>query len=265
MDYSQYRERHHLDVTINDRVALVTMNRPETRNTFNNAMHVGIERLLPELGIDPDVGAIVLTGAGADFSVGGDVKDQERARDRGVKTILREAKYIVQALANCEAPLIAAVNGTAAQVGATVALMCDVIYMADNARIGDTHVHTALVAGDGGAVIWPLLVGPHRAKEYLMTGDYVDAATADRLGLVNHVVPSARLLDEATAFARRLAHGPGLAVRWTKMSVNRIVWQNLNLVLEMSLATEAMSVWTRDHMEALSALREKRQPQFRCE
>ena len=107
MDYSQYAEKHHLDITIDDRVALVKMNRPDTRNTMNNAMHVGLERLLPELGIDADVGAIVLTGAGTDFSIGGDLDDQERARERGVKTILREAKYIVQSFANCEAPIIA--------------------------------------------------------------------------------------------------------------------------------------------------------------
>ena len=265
MDYSQYAEKHHLDITIDDRVALVKMNRPDTRNTMNNAMHVGLERLLPELGIDADVGAIVLTGAGTDFSIGGDLDDQERARERGVKTILREAKYIVQSFANCEAPIIAAVNGTAAQVGATIALMCDIVYMADNARIADDHVRTALVAGDGGGVIWPLLVGPHRAKEYLMTGDSVDAATADRIGLVNYVVPADDLLEAATAFARRLAEGPGLAIRWTKMSINRIIWQNLNLVLEMGLATEAMSVWTKDHKEALAAIREDRQPRFRDE
>ena len=83
-----------------------------------------------------------------------------------------------------------------------------------------------------------------------MTGDSVDAATADRIGLVNYVVPADDLLEAATAFARRLAEGPGLAIRWTKMSINRIIWQNLNLVLEMGLATEAMSVWTKDHKEA---------------
>ncbi len=265
MDYTEYGERHHLDISIEDRVALVKMNRPETRNTMNNAMHVGLERLLPELGIDDEVGAIVLTGAGTDFSVGGDLADQERARERGVKTILREAKYIVQSFANCEAPIIAAINGTAAQIGATIALMCDVIYMAEDALITDDHVRTGLTAGDGGAVIWPLLVGPHRAKEFLMTGDPVDAAMADRLGLVNHVVPADRLIEEATAFARRLAHGPGLAIRWTKMTVNRIVWQNLNLVLEMGLATEALSVWTKDHKEALAAIREGREPVFRDE
>lgn len=266
MDYARYRTDHHLDVTIADRVALVKMDRPETSNTMNFPMHLGLERVFYDLGIDKDVGAIVLTGAGPDFCVGGNMNDQGMAaRKRGMPNRIRGPKYLVQALANCEAPLIAAVNGTAAQLGATIALMCDIIYMAEDARIGDTHVKTGLVAGDGGAVIWPLLVGPHRAKEYLMTGRLIDATTADRIGLVNRVVPPEQLLEEAMAVARELAHGPGLAIRWTKMAVNRVLLQNMNLALEMGMATQAMSVWTHDHLEALSALREKRPPRFRCE
>ncbi len=265
MDYSAFAKEHELDITIKDRVALVKFNRPHVRNQMTYAMHRGIERLLPDLGVDPDVGAIVLTGAGTDFSIGGSEKQQEMARDRGVKTILREAKYVVQSLANCEAPIIAAINGTAAQVAATIALMCDVIYMADNAIITDDHVRTGLTAGDGGAVIWPLLIGPHRAKEFMMTGRHIDAKLAEKMGMVNHVVPADKLLDEAMAFADELAHGPGLAIRWTKMCVNRIIWQNLNLCLEMGLATEAMSVWTKDHWEALDAIREGRKPNFKTE
>ena len=191
MDYTSFGRDHHLDIIIMDRVALVKMDRPETSNTVNPAMHLGLERLFYDLGIDPDVGAIVLTGAGEDFCVGGSVKGQYEAALHGTRKIassMRSAKFIVHGLANCEAPIIAAVNGRANQLGATIALMCDVIYMAEDASIADTHVKTGLVAGDGGAVIWPLLIGPHRAKEYLMTGRPIDAATADKLGLVNHVV-----------------------------------------------------------------------------
>lgn len=262
-DYTRYRDEHHLDVTIKDRVAVVTMNRPEKRNAINQALHEGLEYILNDLSTDPDVGAILITGAGKAFCAGGDVSSMgESIQDRSPLHFTRGPKYLVQAFANCEAPVIAAVNGPAAGLGATIALMCDVVYMSDQARIGDTHVQMGLVAGDGGAVIWPLLIGPHRAKEFLMAGAYVDGATADKIGLVNHVVPHDQLMEEAMSYAIELANGAAAAIRWTKMSINRVIWQNLNLVLEMSLAAEGLSFHTKDHVEAANAFMEKRPPKF---
>ena len=262
--YDHY-EANHLKIEITDRVALITMDRPEKRNAVNPALHVGLEKVFREVGDDPDVGAIVLTGAGTAFCAGGDFGPQTN-QSRGVSAptgITRGPKYLVQRMVNAEVPTIAAINGPASGLGATIALLCDVTFMADTARIGDTHVNLGLVAGDGGAVIWPLLIGPNRAKEYLMAGKYADAETADKIGLVNHVVPADKLLDEATAYARQLANGATAAVRWTKMAINRMVWDNLNLVLEMSLATEALSVRTEDHKEAVAAFQQKRAPNFR--
>ena len=204
MDYQRYADENHLLVEIKDRVAVVTMNRPEKRNAVNAALHHGLETVWRDLGTDPDVGAIVLTGAGPAFCAGGDMKDFGPS---GGMLILRGAKWLVQAMVNCEAPLIAAINGPAAGLGASVALLCDTTFMADTARIGDTHVNMGLVAGDGGCVIWPLLVGPHRAKEYLMSGKYVWGPEAERIGLVNHCVPADKLMDEAMAFATELANG----------------------------------------------------------
>ena len=262
-DYSKYGKEHHLDVEMKDRVAVVTLNRPEKRNAIDSALHEGLELILDDLSTDPDVGAIVLTGAGKAFCSGGDISTMGgNVQERSPLNHTRGPKYLVQAFANCEAPIIAAVNGPAAGLGATIALMCDVIYMSDQARIGDTHVQVGLVAGDGGAVIWPLLVGPHRAKEFLMAGAYVDGPTAEKIGLVNHVVPHDKLMDEALAYATELANGATAAVRWTKMAINRIVWQNLNLVLEMSLAVEGLSFHTKDHVEAATAFMEKRPPKF---
>ena len=180
----------------------------------------------------------------------------------GGMLILRGAKWAVQNMVNCEAPLIAAINGPAAGFGASVALLCDTTFMADTARIGDTHVNMGLVAGDGGCVIWPLLIGPHRAKEYLMSGRYVPGPEAERIGLVNHCVPADKLMDEAMAYATELANGPAAAIRWTKMSINRLIWQNLILVLEMSLATEGLTSGSPDQQEAVAAFREKRAPKF---
>ena len=118
-------------------------------------------------------------------------------------------------------PMVAAINGDAIGIGATISLFCDVVYMAETARIADPHVKAGMVAGDGGAVLWPLLMGPNRAKEFLMTGDLVTAQEADRLGLVNHVVPTDSVLDDAMAMARRLAEAPALAVRLNKRLVNK--------------------------------------------
>lgn len=263
-NYDHY-EKNHLKIEVKDRVALITMDRPEKRNAVNPALHEGLEKVFQEVGNDPGVGAIVITGAGTAFCAGGDFGPQtEQSRGASSPTsITRGPKYLVQRLVNAEAPTIAAVNGPASGLGATIALLCDVTFMADNARIGDTHVNLGLVAGDGGAVIWPLLVGPHRAKEYLMAGKYADAAAAEKIGLVNHVVEADKLMDEAMAYAKQLANGADAAIRWTKMSINRMVWQNLNLVLEMSLATEGLSVRTEDHKEAVAAFQQKRAPKFR--
>lgn len=262
MDYSKYAENH-LDVVIKDRIALVTMNRPEKRNAVDGLLHDGLERIFRDLGTDPDIGAIVLTGAGSAFCSGGDFSPgSDGAQGGSALNIMRGPKFLIQGFANCEAPLIAAVNGPAVGLGASVALMCDVIYMADTAWIGDTHVNMGLVAGDGGAVIWPLLIGPNRAKEYLMSGKRVSAEEAERIGLVNHVVPADKLLEEATGFAKTLAAGPAAAIRWTKMAINRHVWQSINLVLEMSLSTEGLSTHTLDHKEGVLAFQQKRDPKF---
>jgi enoyl-CoA hydratase len=141
-------------------------------------------------------------------------------------------------------------------------LLCDVIFMAADATIADPHVRVGIVAGDGGAAIWPLAVGPARAKEYLLTGDSLRAEEAERIGLVNHVVPSAELDAAATAMARRLAAGAPLAVRYTKLSVNKLIKEALNTAFDVSTALELLTMRSRDHQEALAAIREKREPRF---
>ena len=148
-------------------------------------------------------------------------------------------------------------------LGASIALLCDVIFMADTATIGDPHVRVGIVAGDGGAVIWPLAVGPARAKQYLLTGDPLGAAEAERIGLVNRVVPAADLDREAMAFAERLAAGAPLAVRYTKLAVNKLIKDALNVAFDASTALELVTFQSEDHQEALTALREKRAPSFK--
>jgi enoyl-CoA hydratase len=257
--YDSFAERN-LKVEIRERIATVTMNRPDKRNAIDYGLHKALEEAIAELGCDSAVGAIVLTGMGSAFSAGGDVKGFYPDDPGPMETI--RTRRLAQTLVNCEAPLIAAVNGVAAGLGATVALLCDVIYMADTARIGDTHVNMGLVAGDGGAVIWPLLVGPHRAKEYLMAGKLATAEEAERMGLVNHVVPADQLMKEATAYAALVSERAAPAVRWTKMIINQALQQSMSLALPLGLATEQLSSHTDDQKEAMAAFFEKRKPKL---
>jgi len=175
---------------------------------------------------------------------------------------MQEARRIVDNLLDLEKPIISAVNGPAAGLGATIALLCDVVIASRNARIGDPHVKMGITAGDGGAVIWPLLIGVNRAKELLMTGDLLSAEDAMRLGLVNRVVDDGQALPEALALARRLASGAPFAVQSTKVSVNKFIKAVSNLVLPYSLAIEELSMTKEDHREAVRAFQEKREPNF---
>jgi len=250
------------------KVATVTLNRPERRNAVNGVMHEELERFFGEVNRDAEINAIVLTGAGKAFCSGGDITgfgtgSEEASSASGVRTTFaRGPRRLILNLLEVEAPIIVAMNGDAIGLGATLALFGDVIFAAEEARIADTHVKVGLVAGDGGAVIWPLLVGVHRAKEYLMTGDFIAAPEAERIGLINHVLPADELLPAARALAERLANGPTWAIRWTKASINKLIRERLNLILDTSLAYESLSSRTDDSAEAARAFMEKRPPNF---
>ena len=176
---------------------------------------------------------------------------------------IQGARRLIYNLLGVQQPIIAAVNGHAVGLGATVALFCDIVIAADNARIGDPHVSVGLVAGDGGAVIWPLLIGINKAKELLMTGDLLTTAEAERIGLINHVVPADQVMPKSMEMAKRLAGGATQAIRWTKLSVNKVLRERVNLVLETSLGVEFLSMTMDDHAEAVNAFVEKRAPNYK--
>jgi enoyl-CoA hydratase len=259
VEYNHYRC---LEVIRKGRVLQVAFNRPDHLNTFNGSMHTELARILPEIARDRDTYAVVLTGKGKAFSAGGDLEWFQHLTKEELDILFVEARSIVIDLLEVEQPLIAAVNGAAAGLGATVALFSDVIIAAEDARIGDPHVRIGVVAGDGGAIIWPWLVGAARAKEFLMTGDMVPAAEAERMGLVNRVVSNEALLPTALELAERLAHGPPQAIRGTKAAVNKILRDTVNLVLDTGLALEKACFSTQDHHEAITAFLEKRKPRF---
>jgi enoyl-CoA hydratase/carnithine racemase len=238
MNFEDIHRDHHVRVEIDDGIALVTLDRPERKNAVNAAMHRGLEKVFHELSYHPDVAVIVLTGAGDAFCAGGDTKDYG-----GAPTTLENLRNrdLNWSMVRCEAPIVAGVNGPARGLGATIALTCDVVYMADTASIGDVHTRWGLPAGDGGQVIWPLLVGPNIAKEHLMRGTAIDAAEAERIGLVNRVFPEAELMEQTMACARDIAARPRAGVRWTKLAVNKMLVSQLNLTLEFGLATEFLA------------------------
>ena len=245
-----------------DGIAILTLNRPERLNAVNGAMHSELMSLFLDVQADEEVRAAVLTGAGRAFCAGGDFGGGANMRSKTGLNMMQEARRIVDNLLDCEKPIVAAVNGAAAGLGATVALLCDVVVASKNARIGDPHVKMGITAGDGGAVIWPLLVGVNRAKYMLMTGDLVTADEAFQMGLVNRVVDEGEALNEGLVIARRLANGAPYAVQSSKMAVNKFIKMVSNLVLPVSLSTEAESMRTEDHREAVKAFQEKREPKF---
>jgi len=241
-----------------------TFNRPDTMNAFDEVLHAECERLLLEAATDDATRVVVLTGAGRAFSAGGDIEHMQALIDRPGLFMngLVAGKRLISSILDCPKPIVAKVNGAAVGLGATIALFCDIIIAAHHAKIGDPHVKVGFTAGDGGAVIWPQLIGYARAKEYLLTGDLMTAEEAARIGLINRSVPAEELDRVVDEFAQRLAVGAAGAVQWTKLSVNIGLKQMLATVLEASFAYEALSNRTRDHQEAVSAFREKRVPRF---
>ncbi len=243
-------------------VAILRLNRPERLNAVNGAMHSELMSLFLDVQADPGVRAAVLTGSGRAFCAGGDFGGGANMASKSGLTMMQEARRIVDNLLDCEKPIVSAVNGAAAGLGATIALLCDVVVAARSARIGDPHVKMGITAGDGGAVIWPLLMGVNRAKYMLMSGDLIAADEAYALGLVNKVVDDGQALDEALVIAHKLAAGAPYAVQTSKTAVNKFIKAVSNLVLPYSLAVEEVSMRTADHREAVAAFQDKREPKF---
>ncbi len=233
-------------------------------NAVDDLLHGELTRVFRELKREDEARAILLTGQGRAFSAGGSFDWFPTLGDlQKLEHLRRDAKQMIWDLLDVELPIVAALNGPAIGLGASLALLCDAIFMADSATLADPHVRVGIVAGDGGCAIWPLLVGPARAKQYLLTGDAVSAVEAERIGLVNRVVPAADLEREALAFAARLAAGAPLAVRYTKQAVNKLVKDALNTAFDTSTALEIVTFRSDDHREALAARKEKRAPVFR--
>jgi len=265
---SRYAKYQDLKIEVSNKVATVTLNRPEARNAINQRLIRELRSIWDDLGDDPAVNVVLLTGAGQWFSVGGDVKAMS---ERPGGDVLEEgevhdpmiSRRLVTRHLELDKPIVAAVNGDCIGLAATTALMCDIVVMAEDARIGDSHVNkVGLVAGDGGTVIWPLLLGVNKAKEMLMRGTLLKGREAERIGLVNHCVPASEVMSTARAIAQELADGPSWAIRWTKLSINQVLKDRVNHLLEASMALEQVTFELADHKEATRAFKEKRKPKF---
>jgi enoyl-CoA hydratase len=233
-------------------------------NAVDAAMHHELARIFLDAQDDPECDLIVLTGEGRAFCAGGDTTwfDEQISNPSSFIGIAHEAKRIVTSLLEVEKPVICRLNGAAAGLGATIALLCDVVIMADTAKIGDPHVKVGLVAGDGGAVIWPLLVGYAKAKELLMTGDLLTAQEAYQIGLVNHVVPLEGLDPKVAEVAGKILANPKWAVRWTKTVTNIGLKRAAAEMMDASVGYEIVSNTLADRAEAVAAFKERRPGRF---
>ncbi len=260
-----YQDYKTLLVERRGKIVTVTLNRPEVRNSTNPLMHQELERVFPEIGRDPDANVVILTGAGAAFSGGGDLAQMKANLDNHARwnESMAEARRLLVNLLDLDRPVIARINGHAIGLGATLALFCDVTIALDAAKIADPHVKVGLVAGDGGALIWPVLAGHARSRLPLFTGEPISGAKAAEIGLVTESYDSLEKLDtRVNAIAEQLAGGAAIAMRGTKRALNMVLRQQLEAVMDAHLGLETMSHLSADHREAVTAFVEKRNPVF---
>jgi enoyl-CoA hydratase len=241
-------------------VRVITLNRPAQRNALDGELHTALVNEIRSMRQSPELRAVVITGAGTAFSAGGDLDliVAMQANPAARRASLDTGRLLFREMTDLDVPVVAAVNGPAVGAGCTLALLADVVFIADDTYIADPHVGVGLVPGDGGAVIWPLLAGLSTARAYLLTGDRIPAAEAHRLGLVHQSVPAGELLGTAIGYARRLADLPAFAVQQTKRILNLHVAAAASTILEVGLEAEDRSFDSPDHRSVLASLRAPR-------
>lgn len=261
MDYSRYQN---ILTERRGRILRLALNRPKALNAVDAALHAELSSIFEDVKRDAETDVVVLTGEGRAFSAGGDLKWMQDAIDdpANFDQVADEARWIIYSILDCDKPIICRMNGDAIGLGATIALFCDIVIAADTARIADPHVSVGLVAGDGGTIIWPQLIGYVRAKEFLLTGDLITAPEAARMGLINHAVPPGELDSRVDELADRLAAGATKAIRWSKRAMNIPLRQIAHAAMDAAIGYESLSNMTRDHQEAVTAFRERRPPRF---
>ncbi len=250
------------------RVATITLNRPERRNAFTLAMIDAWADRLEECAAREDVHAVLVTGAGKAFCSGGDIDElmkqgQESGPQERKDELVGHVHRIPRQLDKMDKPVIAAINGAATGAGLDLALMCDLRYAAHSAKFAETYVKLALMPGAGGAYFLPRLVGRARALEMLWTGDFIDAAEAERIGLINKALPDDELMVHARGMAERLADGPKQSIRAIKRAVRAGESADMSTSLDIGATGYGILAMGEDHIEAVDAFLEKRPAKFK--
>jgi len=263
MDTSKYTS---LKVETNDRISTVQFNRPEARNAINERTHHELTTIWSDLDTDPDTDVVILQGSGGSFSAGGDLKWLIDKVGDVPKWIAgnRANRRISDEILMLEKPIIAKVDGPAMGLGCSLALFCDFVYATERSVFADPHVSVGLVAGDGGALLWPQLVGYARARRYLLTGDPVPAKDAAEMGLITQCVADAAELDSVVnQMADRMLHGATYAIRFTKASINAGLRLLASAVVDRAATFENMTQMTEDYRNALASFSAKEKPVFK--
>lgn len=248
-------------------VATLTLNRPDRLNALTFEVYDELRRAFDALSDEEGVRVVVITGAGRGFCSGGDVEDIIGAlfeRDfRGLLEFTRMTCDLVRAIRTCRRPVIGALNGTVAGAGAVIATACDLRVAAESAKIAYLFTRVGLSGADMGAAwMLPRIVGNARASQLLMTGDFISAAEAERIGLYNQVVPDGQALAAATELANKLSKGPSFALEITKDALNREAAMDLPSALEAEAQIQAALMMHPDFRESYEAFVEKREARF---
>ena len=259
-----------LNIDINDHIMLITLNRPDIHNAISHKSM--IDELIEALNIanqDKNIRALILTGAGKSFCAGGNVKDMRDKTDMfsgNSSTIEQSYKQGIQriplAFASLDVPIIAAVNGAAVGAGFDITMMCDIRIASESARFAESFVKLGLIPGDGGAWFLPRKIGPARAAQMALTGAMIDAKTVLDWGIISECLSPDKLLPRAWQIAKEIAQNPPLAVRQTKKLLQQSESLSLENMLDLCAKTQAELHQTKDHLEAVDALLEKRQGQY---
>ena len=250
-------------LAIADGIATVTLNRPDKMNALSEDMYIDLTRVFAELQTDEDVRAVILTGAGKAFCSGSDVGSMHNVTMHSSRERMRRRHRMIQNLVNLEKPVIAAVNGACVGIGFSVALACDLVVAAENAKFSQIFKRIGLVP-DGGSIFFLVQhLGLARAKELVYTARMLPAQEAHEWGIVTRVVPDTELLDSANALARELADSATYALGLAKRMFQSMYTPSLEALLETELLTSTIARMSEDHQEGIKAFAEKRKPQFK--
>jgi enoyl-CoA hydratase/carnithine racemase len=256
---------------IRDRVAIITLNRPQARNSLSDHLTPALRSMIKSCGENPDIGVLLITGAGTAFCSGGDVKGmgahrdkkrQDMSYDEKVADLQERQRLLTGALVSVRKPTIAALPGPAAGAGLAIAMACDIRIAAESAFVSTGYLRVGLSGDYGIAWLLTRLVGTARARELMFTAEKVDAKRCEAIGLFNRVVPDARLQEEAFALAKSMAEGPTIALRYMKDNLDEALSFDFSTARDHEAERLVRTTMTADHREAVQAFIEKRKAVF---